>query len=62
MFSLALFEELLKLKQVPGVLSGKQVSNSMYVPSVYSKSQSDWVDQFYAQNGFLGNHSNIKLV
>ncbi|XP_034253377.1 E3 UFM1-protein ligase 1 homolog isoform X2 [Thrips palmi] len=49
----SLFEELAKAKQVPGTLSGKQVSNSMYVPSVYSKSQSDWVDQFYRQNGFL---------
>ncbi|KAE8749858.1 hypothetical protein FOCC_FOCC003327 [Frankliniella occidentalis] len=49
----SLIDNLMELKQVPGVFSGKQVSNSIYVPSIYSKSQSDWVDSFYKQNGFL---------
>lgn len=51
----ALIDKLMEAKQVPGVLTGKQASNSIYVPSIYSKSQSDWVDSFYKQNGYLGN-------
>lgn len=45
---------------MPGVLTGKQTSNSIYVPSIYSKSQSDWVDSFYKQNGYLGVF-NLKI-
>ncbi|XP_046403346.1 E3 UFM1-protein ligase 1 homolog [Ischnura elegans] len=46
-------EGLLEKKQVAGSLSGKQGPNSLYVPSVYSKSQSDWVNSFFRQNGYL---------
>lgn len=49
----SLVDKLMFLKQVPGTLSGKQISSSMYVPSIYSKSQSIWVDNFYKQNGYL---------
>ncbi|XP_071455601.1 E3 UFM1-protein ligase 1 homolog [Hetaerina americana] len=46
-------EGLLEKKQVAGSLSGKQGPNSLFVPSVYSKSQSDWVNSFFRQNGYL---------
>ncbi|XP_011308624.1 E3 UFM1-protein ligase 1 homolog [Fopius arisanus] len=39
--------------QIPGVISSKQGSNGIYVPAIYSKSQSEWVDNFYKQNGYL---------
>ncbi|XP_058808756.1 E3 UFM1-protein ligase 1 homolog isoform X2 [Phymastichus coffea] len=49
----AILETLQEKKQVPGVVTGKQSSNSIYVPTIYSKSQSEWVDNFYKQNGYL---------
>jgi hypothetical protein len=45
----------METKQVPGVITGKQQGgSSMYIPAVYSKSQNDWVNSFYKQNGYLG--------
>ena len=42
------------MMQVPGIVTGKQGGSSIYVPTIYSKSQSEWVDNFYRQNGYLG--------
>lgn len=42
-----------EMKQVPGVVTGKQGGNSIYIPTIYSKSQNDWVENFYKQNGYL---------
>lgn len=39
---------------MPGVVTGKQGGNSVYIPTIYSKSQNDWVENFYKQNGYLG--------
>ncbi|XP_043479202.1 E3 UFM1-protein ligase 1 homolog [Leptopilina heterotoma] len=49
----SILENLQEMMQVPGVVTGKQGGNSIYVPSIYSKSQSEWVDNFYKQNGYL---------
>ncbi|XP_001607207.1 E3 UFM1-protein ligase 1 homolog [Nasonia vitripennis] len=49
----AILENLQEKQQVPGVVTGKQSSNSIYVPTIYSKTQSEWVDNFYKQNGYL---------
>ncbi|KAG8228820.1 hypothetical protein J437_LFUL008316 [Ladona fulva] len=46
-------EGLLEKKQIAGTLSSKQGPNSLFVPSVYSKSQTDWVNSFFRQNGYL---------
>ena len=35
------------------VSGGKQASKATYVPNVYAKAQSDWIDGFLAQNGYL---------
>ncbi|CAG9822394.1 unnamed protein product [Phaedon cochleariae] len=35
-----------------GSLTSKQ-SGAQYVPNVYARSQNDWVNQFYKQNGYL---------
>lgn len=50
----AILDGLQEIKQVPGVVTGKQGGNSVYIPTVYSKSQNDWVENFYKQNGYLG--------
>lgn len=49
----SILESLQEMMQVPGVVTGKQGGNSIYVPSIYSKTQSEWVDNFYKQNGYL---------
>lgn len=55
----AILDNLQELKQVPGVVTGKQSGNSIYIPTIYSKSQNDWVENFYKQNGYLGKIYNI---
>jgi hypothetical protein len=51
----AIIGNLMETKKVPGVITGKQQGgSSMYIPAIYSKSQSDWVNSFYKQNGYLG--------
>nr|CAD7414057.1 unnamed protein product [Timema poppensis] len=49
----AIIDSLMHGKQVPGVVTGKQAGSSIYVPAIYSKSQNDWVNGFYRQNGYL---------
>ncbi|XP_069679850.1 E3 UFM1-protein ligase 1 homolog [Periplaneta americana] len=50
----SIIDNLMEMKQVPGVITGKQQSGgSMYIPTIYSKSQNDWVNSFYKQNGYL---------
>ncbi|EFN80072.1 E3 UFM1-protein ligase 1 homolog [Harpegnathos saltator] len=49
----SILDGLQEIKQVPGVVTGKQGGNSVYIPTIYSKSQNDWVENFYKQNGYL---------
>jgi hypothetical protein len=39
---------------IAGVLTAKQGGNSLFIPYVYTKKQNEWVDNFYKQNGYLG--------
>ena len=49
-----LCDDLIREGCASGVLSGGRVaSKATYVPNVYAKAQSDWVDNFFAQNGYL---------
>ncbi|KAL0116715.1 hypothetical protein PUN28_009966 [Cardiocondyla obscurior] len=49
----SILDSLQEVKQVPGVVTGKQSGNSIYIPTIYSKSQNEWVENFYKQNGYL---------
>ncbi|XP_076670107.1 UFM1 specific ligase 1 [Andrena cerasifolii] len=49
----SVLDSLQEMKEVPGVVAGKQGTNSLYVPTIYSKSQNEWVENFYKQNGYL---------
>lgn len=49
----SILDSLQEMKQIPGVVAGKQGTNCLYVPTIYSKSQNEWVDNFYKQNGYL---------
>lgn len=51
-FNLA--DELIRQGRLKGsITGGKQVSKAVYVPDVYAKAQNEWMDSFYAQNGYL---------
>ncbi|KAL4716146.1 hypothetical protein ACJJTC_013923 [Scirpophaga incertulas] len=47
-----LFMSLFDYVKAPGVLTGRQ-AGAMYVPSCYTKSQNDWVVNFFKQNNYL---------
>lgn len=47
-----LFMSLFDQLNVPGVLTGRQ-SGASYIPSCYTKSQNEWVINFYKQNNYL---------
>nr|XP_045606783.1 E3 UFM1-protein ligase 1-like [Procambarus clarkii] len=47
-------EKLIATGRVPGVLTGnRQIHRAMYIPSIYSRTQNEWVDNFLKQNGYL---------
>lgn len=49
----SVIDSLLEAKQTHGTVSGRQGATSTYIPYIYSKAQSEWVDNFYRQNGYL---------
>ncbi|XP_012275654.1 E3 UFM1-protein ligase 1 homolog [Orussus abietinus] len=49
----SIIECLQQAQELPGIITGKQSGQSMYIPNVYSKTQSEWVNNFYKQNGYL---------
>lgn len=57
----SILDGLQEVKQVPGVVTGKQSGNSIYIPTIYSKSQNEWVENFYKQNGYLEYDALIRL-
>lgn len=59
-YIIAILDGLQEVKQVPGVVTGKQSGNSIYIPTIYSKSQNEWVENFYKQNGYLGKIYNLE--
>jgi len=52
----AILEELVASGRLAGTLTGSRHDKAMYIPDVYIKAQSDWVDNFYRQNGYLGKY------
>jgi E3 UFM1-protein ligase 1 len=32
---------------------GKSASKATYIPNSYAKAQNNWIDSFYASNGYL---------
>lgn len=60
-YFIAILDSMYGAMEVPGIITGKQSNNGMYIPNIYSKSQSDWVNNFYKQNGYLGVFVKKKL-
>lgn len=46
------YDSLVDGKEVCGQLTGRQ-GTSLLIPLIYTKQQTDWVDNFYKQNGYL---------
>lgn len=51
----AMAEKLIASGRICGTLTGnRQVSQATYMPSIYTRTQNEWVDNFLKQNGYLG--------
>lgn len=50
----AVLEELVKSGRLKGSVVGGRQDNAIYIPDIYSKAQSTWVESFLKQNGYLG--------
>ncbi|XP_069743202.1 E3 UFM1-protein ligase 1 isoform X2 [Narcine bancroftii] len=46
-------EEFISSGRLNGAVIGGRQDNSIYVPDIYSRTQNNWVDSFYKQNGYL---------
>lgn len=57
----AILEDLIKQGRIKGSISGGHQDKSVFYPDIYTRSQNQWVDSFYAQNGYLGK-SKFKFV
>ncbi|KAK7086302.1 E3 UFM1-protein ligase 1 [Halocaridina rubra] len=59
-FSVA--EKLIESRRVHGILTGnRQIHRAMFIPSIYSRTQNEWVDNFWRQNGYLEFESLRRL-
>ena len=47
-------EELLSQGRLAGSINSGRLEKALYVPEIYTRSQNNWVDSFYKQNGYLG--------
>ncbi|ELU03598.1 hypothetical protein CAPTEDRAFT_148455 [Capitella teleta] len=48
-----ILDELIKSKRLAGTIVGGHHERSQYVPDIYTRSQNEYVDCFYKQNGYL---------
>ncbi|KAK2497694.1 hypothetical protein MC885_002246 [Smutsia gigantea] len=49
----SLLEELVNSGRLQGTVVGGRQDKAVFVPDIYSKTQSTWVDSFFRQNGYL---------
>lgn len=53
-YILAVFENLLAEKQIPGTLTDRIGNSCTYVPNIHTKTLNNWVMNFYINNNYLG--------
>uniref|UniRef100_A0A8D0TPJ8 E3 UFM1-protein ligase 1 n=1 Tax=Sus scrofa TaxID=9823 RepID=A0A8D0TPJ8_PIG len=51
--SLLVLEELVNSGRLRGTVVGGRQDKAVFVPDIYSRTQSTWVDSFFRQNGYL---------
>ncbi|XP_060085103.1 E3 UFM1-protein ligase 1-like [Ylistrum balloti] len=57
----SILEELVSTGRLAGTISGVRQENAAYIPEIYTKTQNQWVDSFYKQNGYLEYDSLSRL-
>ncbi|XP_041352630.1 E3 UFM1-protein ligase 1-like [Gigantopelta aegis] len=57
----SILEELIQSGRLAGSISGGRQEKAAYLPEIYTKSQNEWVDAFYKQNGYLEYDSLSRL-
>ena len=59
---LNLADQLIREGTVKGTISGgKQLTKATYIPSSYASAQSDWVDNFFIQNGYVEYDALVRI-
>lgn len=53
--SSAVLEELVNTGRLKGTVVGGRQDKAVFIPDIYARTQSNWVDSFFRQNGYLGN-------
>ncbi|XP_077976993.1 E3 UFM1-protein ligase 1-like isoform X2 [Glandiceps talaboti] len=48
-----ILEDLIKCGRLKGNIVGGRQDKATYVPDIYAKTQNNWIDSFYQQNGYL---------
>lgn len=56
-----MLEELVNSGRLRGTVVGGRQDKAVFVPDIYSRTQSTWVDSFFRQNGYLGNYFFLSL-
>lgn len=51
----AVLEELVNTGRLKGTVVGGRQDKAVFIPDIYARTQSNWVDSFFKQNGYLGN-------
>ncbi|XP_043921700.1 E3 UFM1-protein ligase 1 isoform X2 [Protopterus annectens] len=49
----SVIEELVNSGRLKGTVVGGRQDKAVFIPDIYSKTQNNWVDSFFKQNGFL---------
>ncbi|KAK3768113.1 hypothetical protein RRG08_004654 [Elysia crispata] len=48
-----ILEDLISSRRLAGSVSGSRQDKSQFLPEIYTRAQSEWIDSFYKQNGYL---------
>ena len=57
----AILDDLLKQGRLSGSVSGGRQDKSVFYPDIYTRAQNQWLDSFYAQNGYLGERERERV-
>ncbi|CAL1533609.1 unnamed protein product [Lymnaea stagnalis] len=56
-----ILEELMSNGRLAGCLSGSRHDKSQFLPDIFTRTQNEWVDSFYRQNGYLEYDALVRL-
>ncbi|KAG8444751.1 hypothetical protein GDO86_009792 [Hymenochirus boettgeri] len=57
----SLLEELVNCGRLKGTVVGGRQDKAVFVPDIYARTQSNWIDSFFKQNGYLEFDSLARL-